>query len=236
MNKLTFLLLLIALPLHADLASDVRSAAGWVGYMVPIIEGRHVVCSWDDNTSINHDYDVTASALVVLFEVSEGEVQNVRLASPECPSTKTIRWIRNVDPRESVRFLSSLIERGDVSVAKKALTALALQRGTADDLIRFARDHKSSKVRGQALFWVSQQAGERAAAVLRSAIDNDPEANVKEKAVFGIAQLPDDRSIPILIELMKTHASPSVRKKAAFWLGQKNDPRALAAFEDILGH
>jgi HEAT repeat protein len=236
MNKLTFLLLLIALPLQADLASEVRSAPGWVGYTVPIVEGRHVVCSWDDSMSINHDYNLAASALVILFEVGEGDVQNVRLASPECPSTKSVRWIRNVDPRESVRFVSSLIERGDVSVAKKALTALALQRGTADDLIRFARDHKSAKVRGQALFWVSQQAGERAAAVLRSAVDNDPEAQVKEKAVFGIAQLPDDRSIPILIELMKTHASPSVRKKAAFWLGQKDDPRALAAFETILNH
>jgi HEAT repeat protein len=236
MNKLAFLALVIALPLRADLGSEVRSAPGWVGYTVPIIEGRHVVCSWDDSMSINHDYNRPASALVILFEVADGDVQNVRLASPECPSTKSVRWIPSVDPKESVRFVNSLIERDRLSVGKKALTALALQRGTADDLIRFARDHRSAKVRGHALFWVSQQAGERAASVLRRAVDDDPETDVKEKAVFGISQLPDERSIPILIELMKTHASPSVRKKAAFWLGQKDDPRALAAFEDILSH
>ena len=236
MNKLAFLFLLAALPLRADLASDVRSAPGWVGYAVPIADGRHFVCSWDDTQSIRYDEDSQSSALFILYEVADGEVQSVRLGSPECPSNRPVRWIRNVDPAESVRFVTSLIENGDSSVAKKALTALAMQRGTTDQLIRFARDHKTAKVRGQALFWVSQQAGERAASVLRQAIDNDPDTKVKEKAVFGISMLPEERSVPILIELLKTHANPSVRKKAAFWLGQKKDPRALAAFEDILGH
>jgi HEAT repeat protein len=236
MNKLAFLFLLAALPLRADLSSEVRSAPGWVGYAVPITDGKHFFCSWDDVQSINYDEHRVSSALFILYEVIDGEISSVRLGSPECPSNRQVRWIRNVDPAESVRFVTSLIQNGDSSVAKKALVALAMHRGTTDQLIRFARDHKIAKVRGQALFWVSQKAGERAASVLRNAVDSDPDTKVKEQAVFGISMLPEERAVPILIELMKTHANPSVRKKAAFWLGQKNDPRALAAFEDILDH
>ncbi|MBK5258105.1 MAG: HEAT repeat domain-containing protein [Thermoanaerobaculia bacterium] len=231
MMKLAFLLLLAAVPLRADLASQVRGVSGWAGYSVPIADGRHVLCSWESTTIESHR-ETASGSLLVLYEVADGSVRSVRVSSPECRATKQIHWIQGVDPRESVRFLRALVDDDDVS--RKALTALALHRGVEDDLIRVARDHASASVRGHALFWVSQHAGEKAAAALRQAVDNDPETRVKEKAVFGISQLPDERSIPMLIDLMKTHRNAAVRKKAAFWLGQKNDPRALAAFEDIL--
>ena len=103
-----------------------------------------------------------------------------------------------------------------------------------DDLISIAKHDPESKVRGHALFWLSQAAGKKAGAALRDAVDNDPDTDVKKKAVFGIAQLPDDQSIPLLADLMRTHKNKEVRKQAAFWLGQKNDPRALAAIESVL--
>lgn len=233
MKTLTFLLLLVALPLHADLASDIRSADGWAGYSVPIAEGRHVLCSWDSVTVTERDWDAPATALLVLFRVSERQIETIRLSSPECRARHQVRWIANVHPEESIRFLRTIID-SDTSVAKKAVTALALHDQAEEELIRLARRHPSSAIRGSALFWVGQRAGRRAAETLRDAIDHDPEEGVKAKAVFGISQLPEEQSVPILIDLLKTHRSRAVRKKAAFWLSQKKDPRALAAFEEIL--
>lgn len=223
MKTMAFLLALLAVPLHADLASDIRSAAGWVGYSVPIADGRHTMCPCD----------LDASALLVMYEVERGAVRSVRVSSPECPSTHQVRWLQNVTSAESIKLLAALID-ADVEISKKAVTALALHRDSEDELIRLARRHPSRSVRGSALFWVGQRAGRRAVETLRDAIDNDPDAEVKAKAVFGIAQLPNERSVPILIELLNTHRSREVRKKAAFWLSQKDDPRALAAFEAIL--
>ena len=233
MKTMAFLLVLLALPLQADLASDIRSADGWVGYSVPIVEGRHTICSWDNTMEIDHRWDNPASALLVMYQVEKGAIRSVRMSSPECRATHPVRWLQNVTSDESLRFLGALID-GEHEVAKKAVTALALHRDAEDELIRLARRHPSKTVRGTALFWVGQRAGARAVETLRDAIENDPDGDVKAKAVFGIAQLPNDRSIPILVELLNTHRSRAVRKKAAFWLSQKDDPRALAALEAIL--
>ena len=237
MKKIAFLaMLLLALPLHADLRQQIESKSGWVGYSVPIV-GEHTVCSWDEwSESISDGPHLEPStALYVLYHVERSHIDGIRLSSPQCGAlNKSVQWIDAVDPRESAKLLRTLIDADDRPVAKKALTAFALHQGPTDDLIDIARHNGSSKVRSMALFWVSQAAGTRAASVLKDAINNDPEEEVKAKAVFGISQLPNDQSIPMLIDLIKTNRSRAVRKKAAFWLGQKNDPRALQALEDIL--
>jgi hypothetical protein len=235
MKKIAFLLALLVLPVQADLLQDIKSVQGWVGYAVPIADGDSLICSWDNgmNISTGDWRGRTSSALFLFYEVREGEILTIRLSSPECPPNRSDRWLNAVDPKESARLLRRLIDENS-SLSKKAVSAFALHRDTTDELIAIAKRHPSSKVRGQSLFWLSQQAGDKAVAALRGAVDNDPDADVKAKAVFGISQLPDEKSVPLLIQLMKTHRSPSVRKKAAFWLGQKDDPRALQAIEEIL--
>jgi HEAT repeat protein len=101
-------------------------------------------------------------------------------------------------------------------------------------LIATARDDRSTKVRGQALFWLAQKAGKEAVAVITGAIDNDPDTEVKKKAVFALSQLPKDEGVPKLMEVARTNRNPEVRKQAMFWLGQSHDPRAVKFFEDIL--
>ncbi len=238
MKKITFLAtLLIAMPAVADLRQQIESKSGWVGYSVPI-SGHSLVCSYDDweSTTISNDsYHQQSTALYVLYHVANGHIESVRLSSPECgPLSRSVVWLDGVQSADSARLLRSLIEGDDRSLAKKAITPFALHVGTLDGLIDIAKHNPSTKMRGQALFWISQAAGARAAATLKDAIENDPAEEVKTKAVFGISQLPDDQSIPMLVDLIKTNRSAAVRKKAAFWLGQKNDPRALAALEEIL--
>ena len=101
-------------------------------------------------------------------------------------------------------------------------------------LIDLAKHDASSGVRGQALFWLAQKAGQRAVATLSQAASDDPNSEVRKRAVFAISQLPKDDAVPKLIELAKTHRDPEVRKQAMFWLGQTGDPRAIAFFESVL--
>jgi hypothetical protein len=257
--KLATLLFALALPLAAqprivdgtvttarfsgDLASQlVALGDGWNGYAVPT--GGHRVysaCSDGDSLTI-HDGDdlrvASSGQLMIFYRVAGGRIERIRFHSTDCAldaAGAAVHWIEGVTGRASAAVLRTLVDSDRSRLSKTAVTALALHDdSTTDMLIDLARHHASSEVRGNALFWLGQRAGERAAATLRDAVDNDPEARVRERAVFGISQLPENQSVPMLIELMKTHKSPGVRKKAAFWLGQKRDPRALAALEKIL--
>ena len=236
MKTITFLAMLLAVPVFADLRQQIESQPdSWVAYELPTNGEHRMFCSWDDSLSIT-DNDAASSRINVFYRVANHHIDRVRLRSAACALDKeglSVVWLQSVDPRANVELLDALV-RSDTDDAKHALVALAISRGSTDALIDIARHHPSATLRGKALFWVGQQAGERAAATLKDAVDNDPEEGVKAKAVFGISQLPDDQSVPMLIDLLKTHPSRGVRKKAAFWLSQKNDPRALEAFREIL--
>jgi HEAT repeat protein len=139
--------------------------------------------------------------------------------------------MEGISAAESIQLLRAVAE-GDVRKAREtSLVALAMIAGGTDTLVDIAR-HGDHDIRGKALFWLSTQAGEKATAALRDAVE-DPDDEIRGKAVFGISQLPDDESIPLLVKLT-SHQSRTVRKKAIFWLGQKNDPRALEAIVEIL--
>ncbi|MCU1231440.1 MAG: lyase domain protein repeat-containing protein [Acidobacteria bacterium] len=223
----------------SNLAAQIesRGADGWVGYAIPGATTHSVFCnSWESFDSTSRDLHPAGSAPAVFYRVDDGRVTNVRLYSIDCTleaNGRSVTWLEGADARASMSFLRSLIDRDDVS-GDGALAALSMHGGSTDILLDVAKNHTRSKVRGKALFWLSQQAGQKVAPALREAIDRDPDSKVKEQAVFGISQLPDDQSIPLLAELAKTHRNPAVRKKAVFWLGQKNNPRALAVIEEIL--
>ena len=129
-------------------------------------------------------------------------------------------------------------ELRDHDILEKIAFALHLSEApeALPALIEMARAHSSGNVRGSALFWLSQEAGERATAAIVEASEEDPDFDVKERAIFAISQLPPDRGVPLLIRYAKTHDSREIRKKAMFWLGQTEDPRALDFFEEILTH
>jgi HEAT repeat protein len=90
-------------------------------------------------------------------------------------------------------------------------------------------------VRGEAIFWVAQRAGQKAAPEITAAIDQDPDTDVKKRAVFALSQLPNDEGVPLMIQVARTNKNPAVRKQAMFWLGQSHDPRALDFFAEVLG-
>lgn len=104
------------------------------------------------------------------------------------------------------------------------------------DLLELARDRQvASSSRKNAVFWLSQAAGDKAAAGLEAIVTDDADdREVREHAVFAVSQLPQDQGVPILLKVARSNQNPEIRRKAMFWLGQSEDPRALALFEDIL--
>lgn len=143
-----------------------------------------------------------------------------------------------VSARQATDYLMQLAESNGGRAAKEAIMPAILADSVVvwPRLLSLARNERRPRdVRKQAVFWLSQAAGEAASAGLDSLIyANDVDREVREQAVFALSQRPREEGVPLLIRVVKTNKDPSIRKKALFWLGQTDDPRAVALFEEIL--
>jgi hypothetical protein len=238
----------------AGFRAALARADGWVGWSAPSQPGRAMCCwnSFEDReagrggacrldgrhgVNISGDADVARLAgreMRVLARLEKGAPREVRAYSAGCrvdAGGAAVAWFDGVAPDESVALLA-----GWAGHTEEAVHALALhdRPSAVEALLALARDHRSAEVRGHALFWVAQYAGDAAAAAIEHAIAHDPDQEVKEKAVFALSQLPRDEGVPLLLRTLKTNRNPEVRRQAAFWLGQSKDPRALAFFEELL--
>ena len=239
------------------------SASGptWVGYAVPAIAGEHQMCCWNSDsggccqgcrlepgrtattftTSGGRDVaSLEGGSLHVLYRLEGNRIERIRIFSEECALDAgglTVHWLNGVVPGDSVAVLASFLTANEPNkLADGALTALAMHREPAalERVLAAAREGATTHVRGQALFWLAQRAGEKAIGAITDAIAKDPETEVKKRAVFALSQLPRDEGVPLLIQVARTNANPAVRKQAMFWLGQTKDPRAVKFFEEIL--
>jgi hypothetical protein len=241
-----------------ELARELEGPA-WLGYAVPMIDGERSVCCTRNgragtarrcplgersSLTISSQHESapvigSTNSLAVFIRVERGTVRAVRVFDLSCSvdaGGDDYYALGGVSTTESARFLTSIVERGSEDAAEGALAALGLQAGdgATDALIDLARKHDVAARRSNALFWLSQRAGERAAPTIRQAIDEDPDAEVREHAVFALGQLPPDEAIPLLIDLARANRYPEVRRVAFFWLGQTGDPRAVDFFEEVL--
>ena len=180
--------------------------------------------------------------MLVLVRVANRQVDRIRTFSEDCEidaGGRTVHLIENVHPADSVTLLAALVrsepERKS-RVTTGALAALAQhdEASAGAALATLAREHTAPAVRGDAIFWLGQVAGRKAAAMISERIEKDPETEVKRRAVFALSQLPKDEGVPLLIDVARRNTNPAVRKQAIFWLSQSKDPRALEFFAEIL--
>jgi hypothetical protein len=188
--------------------------------------------------------------MLVLVRVESRAVVRLRTFSLDCridAGGMPVVWLENVRVDDSVAWLANVSRASVVgpnvgpSLSSGALdqppiTALALHPGPAalTTLIGFARDDPRPRVRGHALFWLAQRAGEAAVAAIGASIEHDSELEVKKRAVFALSQMPKAEGVPLLMDVARTHRHTEVRRQAMFWLGQSKDPRAVSFFEEIL--
>ena len=144
-----------------------------------------------------------------------------------------------VPARDASDALLALARAAGEEAGDELITAATLADSVVvwPELLRMARDNGVPlETRKQAVFWLSQAAGEEATRGLDSiAVDDRGELEVREQAVFALSQRPADEGVPALIRIARANPHPELRKKALFWLGQSEDPRALTLFEEILG-
>ncbi|HVT38810.1 MAG TPA: HEAT repeat domain-containing protein [Gemmatimonadaceae bacterium] len=142
-----------------------------------------------------------------------------------------------VGDAEAVDFLLDNAARGSGSGAREAIFPASI----ADSVVVWPRllaiakdDSRERGVRTQAVFWVSQAAGEKASEGLAQlAGDAAEDRDVRLQAVFAISQRHAE-GVATLINIARTSKDPEIRKQAIFWLGQSRDPRAIEFFEAIL--
>ena len=239
-----------------------KTGPSWVGYAVPAIDGEHSMCCWNNDSndccqSCRLEPGKTSSTTIssrppgvvaleagrilhVLFRVDSGRIDRIRTFSEECALDAgglTLQWLTGVSASDSVAVLGGFLDAtASNRLADSALTALSMHRepDALTRLLTAARDGATTHIRGQALFWLAQRAGEKAVGAITDAIARDPETEVKKRAVFALSQLPKDEGVPLMIQVARTNGNPVVRKQAMFWLGQSKDARALRFFEEIL--
>jgi len=186
-----------------------------------------------------------SSTMLVLFRAEAGSVGKIRTVAPACPLDAgglTLHWLSDVRPAESLRLLASFVQdqdgiaRAAQRASDGAISAIAMHAdpSAVDWLLHKARDGASRHLRGQALFWLAQRAGDKAVPAITRALDDDPDTEVKKKAVFALSQLPKDEGVPLLIHTARANKNPEVRRQAFFWLGQSKDARATAFFAEVL--
>lgn len=198
----------------------------------------------DNNiTTGDGNWDCVEGPVWVALVRREGRTERIRLRVARGWSTegRRVTDLGAVGVREASEYLLAFAEREpNGSVGEKALlpATLADSVTTWPALLRIARrDATPQQTRRQAVFWLSQQAGDAITRQLGDFVSDDTEdREVRKHAVFALSQRPHDEAVPELLRIARTHRDPEIRKTAMFWLGQSNDPRAIALFEEILSH
>ncbi len=236
-----------------SLAAELKRVAGpaWFGYAVPAAKAGSNSCCYNDHfhgCGLENEHgamvqgrDGAASRpvklegsteIAVLFRVVHGDIEKISVFSTDCDLDAgglPFIWLTGVSASESAALLKDSGQKG-------ALVALAMQGGREAETALIAKAHaaETGHQRGEALFWLSQRAGDKAVGAISRAIEDDPDTGVKKQAVFALSQLPKDEGVPKLIEVARSNRNPAVRKQAFFWLGQSNDPRAFRFLEETL--
>jgi HEAT repeat protein len=142
-----------------------------------------------------------------------------------------------VPAAEAVHWLLALAEKNEPASDDAIFPAsLGDSVETWPAMLRIAKNPAVRRdTRRNAVFWVSQAAGEAATRGLDDLVqDSSGDREVRESAVFALSQRPKSEGVPALIRVARSNRDPELRKKALFWLGQSEDPAALALFEEIL--
>ncbi len=175
----------------------------------------------------------------VVFRVTDHRVTRVRTyVGGSWRASTGATDLGTVSPREAAATLLAIASDRRNSGGENAIfpSTLADSVEVWPQLLKLARNEDvPHDARKQAVFWVSQAAGDSATVGLSQLAQSDSEDDeIRKQAVFALSQRPRDEGVPALIKVARTSKSGEVRKSALFWLGQSEDPRALALFEEIL--
>lgn len=236
-----------ALPLRAqslvNRIHQTRDGEVWFGFETrPDVcgDGRGTISSGEHN--MRTDGNGWSRACLhgparIVLRMADGQITKVKTTvGPDWPKPGSgVTDLGMVDPKDGAKALVALAGEGGRAADGIFAATIANEVEIWPDLLTLAKRKDSpEESRKQAIFWLGQEAGDKATAGLTDLADDDEEAEVRESAVFALSQLHDGGGVPALIKLAKSSSHADVRRKALFWLGQTDDPRAIGVFEEIL--
>jgi hypothetical protein len=236
-------------------AVGARQSAGWIGYAVPMVAGRHHICDSgqyasrtylegrpeDTETSLDEDTaEMDGVSLVVLVRAEGRRRQKIRVFSSNCEIDAgglPVAWLTGVEPAESVAWLQGLVtadestERRHRSQGEPAVMAIALHRDASAQrsMEKFASAGQPEKVRKQAIFWLAAARGRAGFEALRRLLATETSEDFRHELVFPISMCHQPEVVDTLMNLAREDGSTKVRKQAMFWLGQKAGERVGSA-------
>lgn len=212
------------------------------GHGTFISRGHNNRISWNDN-EYNSDVEYAEycdeSPVRLVLQVSGRRVTKIRtyVGGRWRAPTGTVTDFGTVSVRAATDYLMSLAESDVSHASREAIFPLTLADSVViwPGLVRMARNSSlTGELRKQAVFWLSQIAGDQVTSNLANIVREDTiDREVRKQAVFALSQRRGE-GVPALLQIARTNRDPEVRKTAMFWLGQTNDPRAIALFEEIL--
>jgi HEAT repeat protein len=180
--------------------------------------------------------------MTVLLRVNDKRIERVRVFSEECAidaGGRTVIWLENVRPADSVGYLESLATGQDDPnrtdrLTEGAITAIALHQDTSADvaLERLVAPGQPERVRRVVPFWLGNARGRRGFELLRRLVKEDASTEVRKKAVFGLSQSAEPGAIDAMIDAARINDQGAVRGEAIFWLAQKAGQKAAAAITE----
>ncbi|TPW16482.1 MAG: hypothetical protein FD129_720 [bacterium] len=182
----------------------------------------------------------TTGPMTAVLSLRQGLVTRMKIGIDET------RWhdgdvaadLGQVSTGEAARYLLQLASTTTRDgLGEDAIVAAVFVRDgdVWDELFRIARDtSRPDEVRSSALFWIGQEAGDRATPELVGVAEDEGDSDIRESAVFALSQRPESEAIPSLTRLARTSRHADVRKSALFWLAQHDDPKVIDFFEELL--
>ena len=122
---------------------------------------------------------------------------------------RTLTWVDDVRPADSLRVLSSLVTAPEGERDKRsesALMAIAVHEGpAADDVLeRWLDPAQPVRIRKQTAFWMGNLRGRRGYEALVRVLGSDPSGEVREHAVFALTQSDVPKAVDAIIRVAQT--------------------------------
>jgi HEAT repeat protein len=215
----------------------IRKQAGpaWIGYAVPIVDGRHRICCYsaedrnkpdslrtgrcrlegrDDGLNFQtNDGEVEASEfLLVLFRIAESTVEKIRVFTADCELDAgglEVHWLADVKPKESIELLSAFVN-------------------ATGESSKMSRRKSESAIAAIALH------GDPAAdpALERFADSRRPE-EVRRNTAFWLGNARGRKGYELLRRMVHDDPSDKVREQCIFALHISKVPEAVNAIIDL---
>lgn len=216
----------------------------WIAWRVPMVPGDRDMCGWySDRTGTIRgtwidDGIITDSqrpqlkaptgpipleagtGLVVLARVIGGSVERLRTAGDDCPMDaggRTVIWLSNVTPAESLRFLTTLV---GPSTTDRSM--FDLERQTATTAVRAIGLHADAS----------------ATATLETIATKHPDSNVKRQATSSLGAYRGAAGVAALSKLLAatpagSPSSSDERRNLISAFGQSREASAVDALRGL---